>query len=59
MGRHISTGIVFQYRFSKTEIEQQYERRYRKKIPFSEIKQEIISQVFPDIYDHEEEDDYL
>ena len=26
MGRYISTGIVFQYRFSKTEVEQQYER---------------------------------
>lgn len=59
MGRYISTGIVFQYRFSKTEIEQQYERRYWKKKPFSELRQEIISQLFPGIYDHEEDDDYL
>ena len=59
MGRYISTGIVFQYRFSKTIIEQQYERRYWKKKPFSELKQEIISQLFPEIYDHEEDEDYL
>ena len=59
MGRYISTGIVFQYRFSKTEVEQQYERRFRKKKPFSELKQDIIDQLFPDIYDYEENDDYL
>ena len=59
MGRYISTGIVFQYRFSKTEVEQQYEIRFRKKKPFSELKQDIIDQLFPDIYDYEENDDYL
>ena len=59
MGRYISTGIVFQYRFSKTEVEQRYERCFRKKKPFSELKREIINQLFPDIYDHEEDDGYL
>lgn len=59
MGRYISTGIVFQYCFSKTEVEKQYERCFWKKKPFSELKQGIINQLFPDIYDHEEDDDYL
>ena len=59
MGRYISTGIVFQYRFSKAEIEHQYQRHFWKKKSFSELKQEIISQLFPEIYDHEEDDDYL
>lgn len=59
MGRYISTGIVFQYRFSKKKVEQQYERYFWKKQPFSELKQAIIDQLFPDIYDHEEDDDYL
>ena len=59
MGRYISTGIVFQYRFSKTEIERQFERRFWKRKPFSEMKQAIISQLFPEIYDYEEDENYL
>lgn len=59
MGRYISTGIVVQYSFSKVEIELQYEKHTRKKKAFSEIKQEIIDQLSPSIYDYEEDDDYL
>ena len=59
MGHYISTGIVFQYRFSKKEVEQQYERSFWKNKPFSDLKQAIIDQLFPDIYDYEEDDDYL
>ena len=59
MGRYISTGIIFQYCFSKKEIEQEYERHFRKKKTFSELKPEIILQLFPEIYNHEEDEYYL
>ena len=59
MGRYISTGIVFQYRFSKTEIERQFERRFWNRKPFSEMKQAIISQLFPEIYHYEEDENNL
>ena len=59
MGRYISTGIIFQYCFSKTEIEQEYERQFRKMKQFSELKPEIILQLFPEIYNYEEDEYYL
>ena len=59
MGRYISTGIVYQYCFSKAEIEKQYAKHYWKKKPFSELKHTIIDQLFPDIYDHAEDEAYL
>lgn len=59
MGRYISTGIIFQYRFSKMEVERQYQRLFWKEKAFSEIKQEIIDQLFPEIYDYEEDGYYL
>ena len=55
MERYISTGIVTQYCFTKTQNERQYERLFGKKIPFSELKEEIINQ-FPQIYDHKEDE---
>ena len=59
MGRYISTGIVYQYCFSKEELERQYAKRYWKKKSFSELRQTIIDQLFPDIYNHAEDEDYL
>lgn len=59
MGRYISTGIVYQYCFSKEEVERQYTEHYWKKKPFSELKQAIIDQFFPDIYNHSEDEGYL
>lgn len=59
MGRYISTGIIFQYRFSKMEIEKHYEQHYRERKSFGKIKQEIIDQLFPEIYNYKEDDDYL
>ena len=59
MGRYISTGIVYQYRFSKAEIERQYESNYWRKKPYDDIRQEIINQLFPKIYDSREDEEYL
>lgn len=59
MGRYISTGIVYQYCFSKSEVERQYENIHWEKKSFSEIKQQIINQLFPEIYDYEEDESNL
>lgn len=59
MGRYISTGIIFQYCFSKSRIEQLYRKLFMKEKAFSDLKQEIIDQLFPEIYDNEEDDEYL
>lgn len=59
MGRYISTGIVFQYCFSKSSIESLYKKYFENKKTFSEFKQEIISQLFPEIYDYKEDDKNL
>lgn len=59
MGQYISTGIVYYYLFEKSEVEREYERLCWKKKPFSELKQEIINQMFPEIYDFVEDKDYI
>ena len=59
MGRYISTGIVYFYLFVKSDVEREYEKRHRKKKPFSEFKQEIIDQLFPQIYDYIEDEDII
>lgn len=56
MGRYISTGIVYQYCFEKKEIERDYQSAHWQQKPFSEMKDEIIGQMFPDIYDYSEDD---
>ena len=56
MGRYISTGIVYFYLFEKSEVERAYERCSWKKKPFSEFKQDIINQLFPEIYDYWEDE---
>jgi len=56
MGRYISTGIVYQYCFEKKKIELDYQHEHWQQKPFSEVKDEIIGQMFPDIYDYSEDD---
>ncbi len=50
MGRHISTGIIYKYGFAKSSI---------PGINSNKIKQQVINQLFPDIYDYQETDEYL
>ena len=50
MGRYISTGIIYQYGFAKSSI---------PGIESSEVKQQIIEQLFPEIYDFQEDEKYL
>ena len=50
MGRFISTGIIYQYGINKAHI---------PGIESSNTKQEIIDQLFPDIYDFREDENYL
>lgn len=59
MGRYISTGIIYQYRFSKAEIERQYMSNFGRKRQFGEIRHDIIGQLFPKIYDSREDEEYL
>lgn len=59
MGRYISTGIVYQYCFKKAEFEHQYQRGYWRQKNFLEMKEEIITQLFPEIYNFEEDDKYI
>ena len=59
MGRYISTGIVYFYLFEKSEVERAYERCSWKKKPFSEFKQDIINQLFPEIYDYWEDENVI
>ena len=59
MGRYISSGIVYQYCFSKKEIELQYERLFWRKKSFVEMRQTIIDQLFPEIYNCTEDNEYL
>ena len=59
MGRYISFGIVYQYRFEKKQIEDEYLRRCWREIEFAEKKDEVIKQLFPDIYDYKEDDKYI
>ena len=59
MGRYISTGIVYQYCFSKKEVERQYEQLFWKKKPFKEMRRTIIDQLFPEIYNCKEDEEYL
>lgn len=59
MGRFISYGIVYQYVISKAELEERYHRAFHTEKPMSEFKQEIINQMFPQIYRWEEDDAYL
>ena len=58
MGRYISTGIVYQYCFEKAEFVRQNLWQWHRK-PFSELKNEIIGQMFPKIYDYEEDDQHI
>lgn len=41
MGRYISTGIIYQYGFAKSSI---------PGIESQEVKQQVIEQLFPEIY---------
>ena len=50
MGRYISTGIIYLYGFAKSSI---------PGIESPEVKQQIIEQLFPEIYDFQEDDKYL
>jgi hypothetical protein len=50
MGRYISTGIIYQYRFAKASI---------PGIATKNVKQQVINQLFPQIYDCLEDDKYL
>ena len=59
MGRYISFGIVYRYIFEKQQIEREYQRRCWRRKEFKEMKEGIIRQLFPDIYDYEEDDKYL
>ena len=59
MGRFISTGIVYQYVFKKSDIEETYQREFWKKVTFSELREEIIEQMFPEIYTCDEDDDFI
>lgn len=57
MGRYISTGIVYQYCFEKQQIESEYHERCWERKSFSEMKEELIKQLFPEIYNYREDDD--
>ncbi len=59
MGRYISYGIIYQFVISKARLEELYHRRFSEKKPLSEFKQEIINQMFPQIYSWEEDDEHL
>ena len=59
MGRYISFGIVYRYLFEKQQIEREYQRRCWGKKEFGEMKDEIIKQFFPDIYEYKEYDKYI
>lgn len=59
MGRYISFGIVYRYLFEKQQIEHECQRRCWRRKEFKEMKEEIIRQLFPDIYDYEEDDKYI
>ena len=50
MGRYISTGIIYQYGFAKSSF---------PGIESPEVKQQIINQLFPEIYDYREDENYL
>jgi len=50
MGRYISTGIIYQYGFAKSSI---------PGIESPEVKQQLLDQLFPDIYEFQEDEDYL
>ena len=50
MGRYISTGIIYQYGFAKSSI---------PGIESQEVKQQVIEQLFPEIYDFREDESYF
>lgn len=50
MGRYNSTGIIYQYEFEKSTI---------PGIESYEIKQQVIKQLFPEIYDFREDEESL
>lgn len=50
MGRYISTGIIYQYGFAKVSF---------PGIESQNVKSEIIMQLFPEIYDFQEDKDYI
>lgn len=50
MGRYISTGIIYQYGFTKSSIPE---------IDSPDVKQQVLNQLFPEIYDFREDDKYF
>ena len=50
MGRYISTGIIYQYGFEKSSI---------PGIESPGVKQQIVDQLFPEIYGIQEDENYL
>lgn len=50
MGRYISTGIIYQYGLAKSSI---------PGIESSEVKQQLIEQLFPEIYDFWDDDYFI
>ena len=50
MGRYICTGIIYQYGFAKSSF---------RRIDSQDVKQQLISQLFPVIYDFWEDESYF